>query len=145
MKLLFATIVLGLFTACGNTSTVQSGNALNAEDFAKKYFETFNDHKWQELYAYYAGDAEFLDPSLGTKPVKQTKAQFIEKYTNLGIVFPDLKDKVSKVYQNNQNIIVEFTSSGTGPDSVKFESPMCAILTVENGKITRDATYYDNE
>jgi hypothetical protein len=35
-------------------------------------------------------------------------------------------------------------SSGTAPDSSKLELPICTILTIENGKITQDFTYYDN-
>jgi ketosteroid isomerase-like protein len=134
-----------VFIAACNTQPEIAAGAFDGKSFAKKYFATFNAHKWQELADYYASDAEFLDPSLGLKAVKQTKEQIIEKYTNMGIVFPDLKDEVNKVYQNGNDIIVEFTSSGTGPDSAKFTLPICAILTVENGKIVRDATYYDNE
>jgi ketosteroid isomerase-like protein len=56
-----------------------------------------------------------------------------------------LKDEVKAVYPSGENhIIVEFISTGTAPDNSKFELPICTIFTIENGKITKDFTYYDN-
>jgi ketosteroid isomerase-like protein len=43
-----------------------------------------------------------------------------------------------------QHIVVEFISRGTAPDSTKFELPICTIFTIENGKIVKDFTYFDN-
>ena len=61
------------------------------------------------------------------------------------IVFPELYDEVIQVYPSGDNhIIVEFVSTGTAPDDSKFELPICTIFTFENGKITKDFTYYDN-
>jgi hypothetical protein len=44
----------------------------------------------------------------------------------------------------DKHIIVEFVSSGTAPDSSKFELAICTIFTIENGLITKDFTYFDN-
>ena len=44
----------------------------------------------------------------------------------------------------DKNVIVEFVSKGTLPDQSKFELPICTIFTIENGKITKDYTYFDN-
>ena len=58
---------------------------------------------------------------------------------------PDLHDQVIQTYASgDKNVIVEFVSSGTGPDKVKFELPICTIFTIENGLITKDFTYFDN-
>lgn len=60
-------------------------------------------------------------------------------------MFPDLKDEIKTIYvSGNNNVIVEFVSTGTAPDNSKFELPICTIFTIENGKITKDFTYYDN-
>lgn len=45
---------------------------------------------------------------------------------------------------SDQHIVVEFVSSGTAPDNSKFELPICTIFTIENGKITKDFSYFDN-
>ena len=111
----------------------------------KQYFKHFNDHNWAKMAEMYTETSEFKDPSLGIGIVKQTRAETIKKYSELNKTFPDLKDEVIQVYPSGeQHIIVEFLSTGTAPDGSKFELPICTIFTIENGKITKDFTYYDN-
>ena len=93
----------------------------------------------------YSEIADFKDPTLGKGIVKQTRQQIIDKYSALNKVFPDLHDEVIKTYVSGENhIIIEFVSTGTAPDNTKFELPICAILTIENGLITKDFSYFDN-
>jgi ketosteroid isomerase-like protein len=93
----------------------------------------------------YVDVSDFKDPSLGQGVVKQTKQQIIEKYAGLGEVFPDLKDSIVQIYPSGEkHMVVEFVSTGTAPNGEKFELPICTIFTIENGKITKDYTYYDN-
>ena len=128
--------------ACSNCD---SKDHLENEQLIKQYFKLFNDHQWKELSDMYVENAEFKDPSFGTKAIKQTKKDFVKKYAELNQIFPDLKDKVVNIYPSgDKNIIVEFVSTGTAPDQSKFELPICTIFTIENGKITKDFTYYDN-
>ncbi len=115
------------------------------EKIVKQYFEYFNSHDWTKMANMYTETADFKDPSLGQGIVKQTRQQIIDKYTELNKVFPDLHDKVIKTYPSgDKHIIVEFVSRGTAPDNSKFELPICTILTIENGLITKDFTYFDN-
>jgi ketosteroid isomerase-like protein len=93
----------------------------------------------------YSETADFKDPSLGKGIVKQTREQTARKYADLNALFPNLKDEILEMYPSGDNhVIVEFLSTGTAPDSTKFELPICTIFTIENGKITKDFTYYDN-
>jgi ketosteroid isomerase-like protein len=111
----------------------------------KEYFSHFNKHEWNKMAEMYADTAEFKDPSLGKGLVKQTRAQIAQKYSELNKTFSDINDKVIQIYSSNNNhIVVEFISSGTAPDGSKFELPICTIFTIENGKISKDYTYYDN-
>lgn len=140
---LFAIVVL---TACNNqkTNENQTSTAAN-EQIVKQYFEHFNKHEWAKMASLYAETADFKDPSLGQGIVKQSRQQITEKYTELNKTFPDIYDKVIQIYPaGDKNIVVEFVSSGTAPDSSKFELPICTIFTIENGLITKDFTYYDN-
>lgn len=138
--LIFATTSL---FSCKEAAPKEEKN--ECEAVAEKLYEHFNNHDWVKMADLYIENAEFKDPSLGTGIVKQTKKQIIEKYSALNKVFPDIKDKVIKMYPSGENnVIVEFVSSGTAPDKSKFELPICSILTIENGKITQDFTYYDN-
>jgi ketosteroid isomerase-like protein len=93
----------------------------------------------------YTETADFKDPSLGQGIVKQTREQIVKKYEELSQAFPDVKDEVVSIYPSgDKHIIVEFISTGTAPDSSKFELPICTIFTFENGLIIKDFTYYDN-
>lgn len=120
-------------------------NSTANEKLVSQYFEHFNKHEWTKLSEMYVENAEFKDPSLGLGITKQTRQQFVKKYGELQNIFPNLKDRVLQVYPSGEkNIIVEFVSTGTAEDESEFELPICTIFTIENGKITKDFTYYDN-
>jgi len=93
----------------------------------------------------YVDSADFKDPSFGNGTVKQSQQQTIAKYTELAKMFPDIRDSVISVYPSDSNhIIVEFISKGSMPSNT-FELPICTIFTIQNGKITKDFTYYNNQ
>lgn len=133
-------IVLVLFS-CKNEATEINKNEL----FVKKYFEQFNAHNWQAMADMYIDTADFKDPSLGKEIVKQTKQQTADKYKALAEIFLDIQDEVINMYPSGENnIIVEFVSKGTSADGQKFSLPICTIFTIEQNKITKDYTYFDN-
>lgn len=144
-------LLLLVFAACTHTP-VQNEKMNPAAEMQKKnsetalkLFEYFNKHQWKEMAALYSPSAEFSDPSLGVKPVVQTHAQIVEKYSALQSAFADIHDEVKAIYPSGEKqVIVEFTSTGTAPDGSKFELPVCTVFTMENGVIVRDNTYYDN-
>lgn len=118
---------------------------MNANEFVHKYFDLFNQHNWESLASMYSLEAEFKDPSLGPNVVKQSREEFIRKYTGLSESIPDVKDTVISVYPSGDKyVIVEFISSGTAPDGTKFELPVCTIFEIDAGLITKDFTYFDN-
>lgn len=140
------TIIFALVIAvsCSNPKTNNMTSKEN-ENLVRQYFEHFNNHEWTKMVAMYSEIAEFKDPSLGQGIIKQTRQQIIDKYSELNQVFPDIHDEVIQIYPSGEkHIIVEFVSTGTAPDSSKFELPICTIFTIENGKITKDFSYFDN-
>lgn len=149
MKTIAFTLLL-VVSACTPTSTkteTEKTPPTNPQNqiIVQQLFEYFNKHQWKEMAALYTAKAEFKDPSLGTKPVIQTQAETIEKYKALEGVFADIHDQVIAIYPSGEkHVIVEFVSTGTAPDSTTFELPICSIFTIENGKIVKDYTYYDN-
>ncbi len=93
----------------------------------------------------YADGAIIKDPTFQMKETVQSKEDIIRKYTELSELIPDLKDEVTSIYPTDTNhVVVEFISSGTGPDGQKFTLPICTIFTFHNNQITHDFTYYDN-
>lgn len=140
-------LISGIIFCSMLISCINSNDKMQAknEKLIDNYFKLFNEHKWKELSELYIENAEFKDPSFGNGIVKQSKAEFLKKYTELNQIFPDLTDKVIQIYPSgDKNMIVEFVSTGTAPDQSKFELPISTIFTIENGKITKDFTYYDN-
>ena len=143
IQILITALFVSVITiACNNCDSTD--NSTN-EQFVKKYFQLFNQHQWKALSELYVENAEFKDPSFGIGIVKQSRQEFVKKYSELTEIFPDLKDEIKTIYvSGNNNVVVEFVSTGTAPDNSKFELPICTIFTIENGKITKDFTYYDN-
>ena len=146
-------LIILVLTSCNNSTKTpnltnmsnQPSSQTNNEKLVKKYFEHFNKHEWTKMASLYSEIADFKDPTLGKGIVKQTRQQIIDKYSALNKVFPDLHDEVIKTYVSGENhIIIEFVSTGTAPDNTKFELPICAIMTIENGLITKDFSYFDN-
>jgi ketosteroid isomerase-like protein len=112
---------------------------------AQQVYVHFNRHDWSAMADLYTNPAEFKDPSFGQDMVKQSKQQIISKYHEMAQLFPDLRDDIVQVYPSgDKHVIVEFISSGTAPDGTKWTLPICTIFTIENGKIIKDFTYYDN-
>lgn len=154
MRHLFILTVLSIsfVTACKNepakkepapaaSTTVGS----NPEGVARLMFERFNQHDWKGMAALYTDTAEFKDPSFGKGIVKQTRAETVKKYKDLNAMFTNFRDSVTAMYPSgDKHVTVEFISKGTAPDGTVFELPICTILTIENGFITKDFTYYDN-
>ena len=137
-------LILSLFItlfSCKNSSNQSSENQI----IIKQLYEHFNKHEWQKMADLYVEVTDFKDPSFGTEITKQTRQQTVQKYSEMEKIFPDIKDEVVQIYDAGNNVvIVEFVSTGTAPDGSKFKMPICSIYTIENGKIAKDFTYYDN-
>ena len=143
-KLYFFLILLTIFSCTASNENNMQQTDKNLE-LVKQYFNHFNEHEWEKMAAMYTENAEFKDPSLGPGIVIQTRDQIMEKYSGLNEVFPDIRDEIVQVYPSgDKHVIVEFVSKGTAPDGSEFELPIATIFTIENGKITKDFTYYDN-
>jgi ketosteroid isomerase-like protein len=143
MKNLFLILSL-LFTAlaCKKVSNQSSENQV----IIKQLYEHFNKHEWQKMANLYVEITDFKDPSFGTEITKQTRQQTVQKYSEMAKMFPNIKDEVVQMYDSGNNVVVvEFVSTGTAPDGSKFKMPICSIYTIENGKIAKDFTYYDNQ
>ena len=126
------------------TTTPDTTSDLNHRAFIDQYFGHFNDHDWSAMAALYAEPAAFKDPSLGFGVHMRRRSDIVQQYTMLSEMIPDVKDSVVSIYPSGDQIIVEFLSTGTAPDGTEFSLPVCSILTIEDGLITSDYTYYDN-
>ncbi len=108
-------------------------------------FDAFNRHDWKAMADHYIDSASFLDPSFGKEYIIQSKAALASKYEEMQKFLPDIHDDIVGLYPSGDKVSIEFISTGTMPDGTKFSLPISCILTLENGKIVKDATYYDQE
>jgi hypothetical protein len=60
-------------------------------------------------------------------------------------MFPDIHDEIVGIYPSDNVVTVEFISTGSMNDSIRFKLPIISVLTFSNGLIVKDATYYDQE
>lgn len=114
-------------------------------EIATQMFAAFNAHDWQKMNSFYSSDADYLDPAFGIEYVKKSPEEIIKKYSEMQLMFPNIHDEIKGMYASADKVTVEFISTGSSGDSIQFALPICAILTFSDGKITRDASYYDNQ
>ena len=140
MKRIF--LALLVLSACNGTP----GTAPEQQNVAtvKAMFDAFNAHDWEKMASYYAENAQFLDPSFGTEYVAQTRAETSAKNKEMEQMFPNVHDEVLGLYPSGDKVFVEFVSTGTAADGSSFRLPIACVLTISDGKIVRDATYYNN-
>lgn len=144
-KIVLFLAMVSLFSCKKEEEKIIKIDTTENEKIAKQLFVEFNKHDWQKMANLYIENAEFKEPTSGMKPQLKSRAQIVKEYSELQSMFPDVQDSVVAVYPSGKNkVIVEFVSKGTNPDKTKFELPICTIFTIENGKITKDYTYYDN-
>jgi ketosteroid isomerase-like protein len=147
IRFTFLALLLVSLFSCNNSK--QNSNSMDNSATNKKiieqYFKHFNNHEWQKMADMYSDDPEMKDPAYGIKNVKMKKADIVKKYSELNQMIPDVHDNVINMYHSgDNNVIVEFESSGTAPDGSKFILPICTIFEIKDGKIIKDLTYYDN-
>lgn len=147
----FYCLLAGLTFACqapapppAPNQEVVVDNSAAAKALVEQYFRYFNAHDWKNMSELYSAAPEMKDPAYGTKMISMRQDEILAKYSELHKAIPDVHDSVIAMYACGDIVTVEFISSGTGPDHSKFELPICSILEIKNGKITKDFTYYDN-
>lgn len=138
MKGFLILVLCAAAVACNTPPTSHQNEKLTQEMFA-----AFNRHDWKGMAEYYADTAEFLDPSDGTEYVKKTRHETIAKYAEMEKMFPNVHDEVVTLFSHADKVAVEFISTGSG-NGEEFALPISTVLTFADGKIVRDATYYNN-
>lgn len=129
-------LLAGLGVAC--TAAVESPLTVESETrkIASQVFEAFNAHDWELMESLYADSVVLQDPSYPDGKVG--KSGMSDFYRSV----PDIHDEVKSIYCEGNKAVIEFVSTGT-MEGKAFEMAICTVLTVENGKIVRDHTYYD--
>jgi len=123
----------------------QSANSIN------EHFKALIGHDVAAIAAGYAADAEIYSPNW--EGAKKGREGATEVYARYFKSTPDIAYKVTRVISAGNDVVVEYTSTGTlsDPESgtpaymkgKKYTVSYCAVFTLKNGKIVREADYFD--
>ncbi len=110
-------------------------------DLVDELYAAFNRHDLDAMWALYDEDARHVSP---TDPSGWSgEEKFREVYGGLFDSLPGLRDDVVSVVVDGDRAAIEFVASWDGPDG-RIELPIAGFLTIRNGRIVEDVTYYDN-
>lgn len=138
-------VLLLVLIAAGCAKQHEQSSTNENVKVVRSMFDVFNKHDWKAMADHYIDSASFLDPSFGKEYVIKRKTDIVYKYSEMNAICRDIHDEIVDLYPSGDKVIVEFISTGTLPDGSKFSLPISSILTVKEGKIIKDATYYDQE
>jgi steroid delta-isomerase-like uncharacterized protein len=123
----------------------QSANPIDA------HFKALIGHDVPAIAAGYADDAEIYSPNW--EGAKKGGEGVTEVYSRYFKSTPDMAYKVTRVISAGNDVVVEYTSTGTLSDpengtpaymkDKKYTVNYCAVFTLKNGKIIREADYFD--
>jgi steroid delta-isomerase-like uncharacterized protein len=128
-----------------------SGNG-DLKEMVQNHFNALNRHDVKALVAGYDKKVEIT--SSAAEGISRGSESVQKAYEGYFQSSPDLKYDVAAVhYSNNGVVTVEYTASGT-MKSITSGMPAymlgkryiinyCAIFTVQNGKIIKESTYFD--
>jgi steroid delta-isomerase-like uncharacterized protein len=106
------------------------------------YFAAFNQHDVDAVMDLYAPHATMLDPTYD-EPV-EGKDVIRQHLVDLFAAVPDVNDEVVSTVVQPGFAAVEIVATGTAVGTTEpFTLPIATIFTIADGRITRDATYYD--
>lgn len=143
---IFLILAVLVLPACNEgEKTASAGTGEQNVQLIRRYFDHFNRYEWDQLAQMYAPRAVFLDPSMGSDTVVQTRAEIVAKYAELQQFIGGLRDSVVHIDAvGPEKVLVEFTSTGKDTSGKDFRLPICTVFTIRDGKIISDHTYYDN-
>lgn len=143
-KLAILILIILSCVSCLKSNSESEASEKNQE-IVEKLFTHFNNHNWEAMTSLYIENAEFKDPAYGIGTFKKTHKEKLKHYRELNAMFPDIKDSIVSIYPSgDKHIAVEFISTGKSVDGYVLNLPIIAVLTIENGLITKDFVYYDN-
>lgn len=116
-----------------------------------EHFKALNSHDIKAIAAGYTTDAQVFSPNWeGAKAGPDSIADVYRRYFK---TTPDLAYTITNMIAAGNNVIVEFTWTGTlsdpehgEPDYMrgkKYTQPVCVIFMIKNNKIVKETDYFD--
>lgn len=126
-------------------------SAFSQQKVIEEHFKSLNKHDVAAITSGYSPDAQMY--SANWEGVKTGSADINEVYKRYFQSSPDLVYKITHVINANDNVVVEYTTSGTlsNPEAQtpsymkdkKYVLNYCAIYSIKNDKIIKETDYFD--
>ena len=130
---------------------VTGGAFSQVSKLIEDHFAALNRHDVKAIAAGYADSAKVYSPNW--EGAKSGRAGITDVYARYFTSTPDLSYKVVNIIYAGDNIVVEYSVTGTlsNPEGAtpaymkdkKYMLNYCAIFTIKNGKITKETDYFD--
>jgi ketosteroid isomerase-like protein len=119
---------------CAHAPSAQT----SAQQLVDARFATFNHHDLDGIVKLYAPDAVltspgYCSPRLGEAGVRRAYGELFKAY-------PDISDDVTGYVAQGDHIAVQYVVHFG-----KYTAPLASFLTLKDGLIVRDDTYYDGQ
>jgi steroid delta-isomerase-like uncharacterized protein len=125
--------------------------SVTSQQIVKHHFEALNRHDLAELVKDYASDAKIRSASWDGNHIGPQA--ITDAYTRYFHTSPDLKYTITDVIYSDTSAVIAYTSTGT-MTNLEGSSPAymqdkpytlnnCTIMHIRDGKITDEATYFD--
>lgn len=119
---------------CAHAPSTQT----SAQQLVDARFATFNRHDLDGIVKLYAADAVLTSP--GYCSPRQGEAGVRRAYGDLFKAYPDISDAVTGYVAQGDHIAVQYVVH-----LGKYTVPLASFLTLKDGLIVRDDTYYDGQ
>ena len=120
---------------------------------ARTFHEAWAERNPDKGAAVIADDCEFIDVPRGE--IQRGPEGYKQDYERWRAAFPDGTVEITNVIAEGDQVVVEFTNSGTNtgplrsavgdfsPTNRKIEVQYCSVMQIKNGKVVSGCDYYD--
>jgi steroid delta-isomerase-like uncharacterized protein len=122
-----------------------------ARELAERHVNVFNERAWSRAHELYAPDLVMIEPAGTTRGIEP----YLQTARGFTTAMPDSRMDVTAIIESGNRVVVEgeYTGTHTGPLGTprgevpptgrKLKLPLCDVIEVTAGRITRISAYYD--
>lgn len=142
-------VCIGLFFFISCKENVQTIAPQKADETGAKNIQltrdliaTMNQHDWKKMASFYVDSPMMMTAPSGGEFKKSSHNAIIKQHTALEKSIQGLRFDITNIIADSNRVAYEFTASGE-MNGKKILFPLSCFIAIDNGKITRDATYFD--
>jgi steroid delta-isomerase-like uncharacterized protein len=149
MNIIFQKALIAFFSCCFCFAAAQTKTS--TKDIAIQWIELLNKHDTVTLSALYSSTAQITSPNWEGK--KSGRDEIRQVYSRYFTSTPDLQHVISNIIATDTTVTMEYNFSGTlktpeknTPEYMrgkKYSLDACTIMTIHDGRITKQQTYFD--